>query len=297
MDGLVECVPNVSEGRDSRKLSKLLSRLEGFSDVAVLDLHRDVDHHRSVFTIVGPPSTMQEALFAFVEESQQMLDIRQHQGEHPRIGIVDVVPFIPLPGVSQQECLRLCHRLGNRIGRELHIPVFLYGEASPHSERAGLEAIRQGGVRTLGTKMQSNSLWKPDFGPDHIHPESGALALGVRFFLVAFNVVLATHDMLVAKNIARTVRSSGGGLPELKAMGVNLHSRGVVQVSMNLTDFRVTSLKTAYRAVEKEANRYGVTILESEVVGLVPQAAWEEGLANDLKVRNWDFEKILENRL
>ncbi len=297
MDALVECVPNVSEGRDSRKLSQLVSRLEGFSGVRVVDLHCDVDHHRSVFTIVGPPKTMEEAVFAFVKEAQRLLDLRDQQGVHPRIGVVDVVPFIPLPGVSQQECFGLCEKLGNRVGQELHIPVFLYEKASPHPERAGLEAIRQGGVRTLEQKIQSDPLWKPDFGPDHLHSKSGALVLGVRFFLIAFNVVLATRDLLVAKNIAKTVRSSGGGLPALKAMGVNLHSRGVVQVSMNLTDFRVTSLRTAYRAVEKEAIKYGAAILESEVVGLIPQAAWEEGLASDLKMTKWDSGKILENRL
>ena len=294
---LVECIPNVSEGCDSRVLSQLVRSLEGFSQVALLDLHRDPDHHRSVFTVVGEAPVMEDALLAFVAEVKGLVDIRRHHGHHPRVGIVDVLPLVPMGGMTQEDCIHMGRALGRRIGNELEIPVFFYEAASQNSDRFRLEEIRRGGIESLRHRMETDASWKPDFGPDRLHPTAGALALGVRFFLIAFNVVLQSSDIQVADRIAKKVRTSGGGLPALKAIGVELSSRHLVQVSMNLTDYRITSLADAFWAVEQEAVRHGVKVAESEVVGLIPEKAWEEGLDSTLKIQNWNPDQILETRL
>jgi glutamate formiminotransferase len=297
MDRLVESVPNVSEGRDQGVLSRLIAAIQSIPRVALLDLHVDPDHHRSVFTVAGEPEAMGTALFHFIRQAQQCIDLRTHHGQHPRIGAVDVVPWIPLSGVTMADCAGFAKDLGGRVGQELGIPVFLYDQAGVVPARARLEAIRRGGLTELQERINHEAGWKPDFGPDVLHPSAGAVVIGARFFLIAFNVVLMSRDIQVARHIAGTIRSSGGGLPALKAMGVHLPSRELVQVSMNLTDFRETSLRAAFRAVEQESRRLGVEILESEIVGLVPQAAWDEDLPGDLQLRNWARDRILENRL
>ncbi len=297
MRRLVESVPNISEGRDQSVIAKLITGIQAVPMVALLDVHVDPDHHRSVFTIVGEPEAMSTALFGLVRDAQQLIDIRQHQGEHPRIGAVDVVPWIPFQGVTMEDCVTSANKLGTRIGQELGIPVFLYEQAKRVSLRAKLEAIRRGGLSSLQMRMKTDPEWQPDFGPPLIHPTAGAIAVGARFFLIAFNVVLKSHDLGVARQIAKAIRTSSGGLPSVKAMGVPLPSRQFVQVSMNLTDYRESSLRMAYEAVKREANRNGVDILESEIVGLMPQAAWDEKLWNDLKLRPMKSDPILEHRL
>ena len=297
MNRLVESVPNISEGRDQSVLSILATGIQAVPNVALLDLHVDPDHHRSVFTMAGDPEAMATALFHFIQQAKDCVDLRPHHGQHPRIGAVDVVPLIPLHGVTMEECAGYAKDLGGRVGQELGIPVFLYEQASVMLSRARLEAIRRGGVSGLQERMNHEAVWKPDFGPTVLHPTAGAIAIGARFFLIAFNVVLKSQDLQAARHIACTIRSSGGGLPALKAMGVYLPSRELVQVSMNLTDFRVTSLRAAFQAVERESHRLGVGILESEIVGLVPQAAWDKNLPGDLKLRNWAPDRILETRL
>lgn len=294
MDRLVECVPNVSEGLDKAVLAVLTERIQSVPDVSLLDLHVDPDHHRSVFTLAGEPEAMATALFQFIREAQHSIDLRRHQGQHPRIGAVDVVPWIPLRGVTMEECADYAKDLGRRVGQELGIPVFLYEQAALVSLRARLDIIRRGGLSGLQERMDQEADWKPDFGPNVLHPTAGAVAIGARFFLIAFNVVLKSQDIQVARRIAGTIRSSGGGLPALKAMGVPLSSKGLVQVSMNLTDFRQTSLRAAFQAVERESHRLGVEIQESEIVGLVPQEAWDADLAVDLKLKNWNPEGVLE---
>lgn len=294
MDRLVECVPNVSEGLDKAVLALLTQRIESVPNVALLDLHMDPDHHRSVFTLAGEPEAMATALFRFIQEAQHSIDLRRHQGQHPRIGAVDVVPWIPLRGVTMEECADYAKDLGRRVGQELGIPVFLYEQAALVPLRARLDIIRQGGLSGLQERMYQEADWKPDFGPNVLHPTAGAVAIGARFFLIAFNVVLKSQDIQVARRIARTIRSSGGGLPALKAMGVPLSSKGFVQVSMNLMDFRQTSLRAAFQAVERESHRLGVEIQESEIVGLVPQEAWDADLAADLQLKNWNPEGVLE---
>jgi glutamate formiminotransferase len=294
MDRLVECVPNVSEGLDKAVLALLTERIQSVPNVALLDLHMDPDHHRSVFTLAGEPEAMATALFQFIQEAQHSIDLRRHQGQHPRIGAVDVVPWIPLRGVTMEECAGYAKDLGRRVGQELGIPVFLYEQAALVPLRARLDSIRRGGLSGLQERMYQEANWKPDFGPNVLHPTAGAVAIGARFFLIAFNVVLKSQDIQMARRIARTIRSSGGGLPALKAIGVPLLSKELVQVSMNLMDFRQTSLRAAFQAVERESHRLSVEIEESEIVGLVPQEAWDADLATDLKLKNWNPEGVLE---
>lgn len=294
MDRLVECVPNVSEGRDKAVLALLTERIQSVSNVALLDLHMDSDHHRSVFTLAGEPEAMATALYQVIQEAQQSIDLRRHHGQHPRIGAVDVVPWIPLRGVTMEECAGYANDLGRRVGQELCIPVFLYERAAIVPLRARLDVLRRGGLSGLQERMDQEKDWKPDFGPNVLHPTAGAIAIGARFFLIAFNVVLNSQDIHVARRIASAIRSSGGGLPALKAMGVSLSTTDLVQVSMNLTDFRQTSLRAAFHAVERESHGLGVEIRESEIVGLVPQEAWDADLATDLKLKNWNPEGVLE---
>jgi glutamate formiminotransferase len=294
---LVESVPNISEGRDRAVIAELTAGIQAIPQVALLDVHVDPDHHRSVFTMVGEPEAMGTALFRLVQQAQQLIDIRQHQGAHPRIGVVDVVPWVPFQGVSMEDCVMYAEDLGARVGEELKIPVYLYEQASRVPSRAKLERIRQGGLSGLATRMKTDSGWHPDYGPSMMHPTAGAIAVGARFFLIAFNVVLQSDDLKVAKHIAQAIRTSNGGLPSVKAMGVPLLSRQLVQVSMNLTDFRKTSLRMAFESVKREAHCYGVEIIESEIVGLVPQVAWDQKLLYDLKVTQMTFDPILENRL
>jgi len=297
MRRLVECVPNISEGRDQAVISRLAAGLQSIPSVALLDVHADPDHHRSVFTIVGEPEAVDTAIFGLVQQSQQLIDIRQHQGEHPRIGVVDVVPWIPLQGVTMEDCVTYAQDLGERIGRELEIPVFLYEQAGKVFSRVRLETIRTGGLPALDARMKTDSGWQPDYGPPIAHSTAGAMAVGARFFLIAFNVVLKSHDFVVASQIAKAIRTSSGGLPSLKAMGVPLTSRRLVQVSMNLTDYRETSMRMVFEAVEREANRYHIEILESEIVGLVPRAAWDENFWHDLKLRPMGPDPVVEYRL
>ena len=294
---LVESVPNISEGRDQSVISKLTEGIQAIPNVELLDRHVDADHHRSVFTIVGEPEAMEIALFGLVQQAQHLIDIGEHQGEHPRIGAVDVVPWIPIQGVTIEDCTRYANELGRRIGEQLEIPVFLYEEAGNVSSRRRLEIVRRGGLASLDRRMKTEHEWKPDYGPPKIHPTAGAIAVGARFFLLAFNIVLQSNDLLVANRIAKTIRTSSGGLAAVKAMGVPLISRQLVQVSMNLTDYRETSLRVAFEAVSQEAQRYNVEILESEIVGLVPRAAWDEQLWQDLKLRPIQSDPIIESRL
>jgi len=297
MDRLVESVPNISEGRDKAVLSRLVEGLQATPNLVLLDLHVDPDHHRSVLTLVGEPEAMATALFDLIRKAQQLIDLRRHQGKHPRIGAVDVVPWIPFRGITMEECVGYARSLGAQVGQELNIPVFLYEGASRVSSRARLETIRRGGLSALETRIKTDALWKPDFGPSVLHQTAGAIAIGARFFLVAFNVVLNSNDVAMAHQIAKVIRTSGGGLPSLKAMGVSMPSRSLVQVSMNLTDFRETSLRAAFHAVEEQAHSLGVEILESELVGLVPQAAWDEDLPRDLKIQNGNPDRVIERRL
>jgi glutamate formiminotransferase len=295
MDRLVESVPNVSEGRRDHVIHMLTMTLEQMPGVRLLDRHVDVDHNRSVFTLVGEPKAMHHALFQLIRQAQEVIDVRTHTGQHPRIGAVDVVPWIPLKHMTMEACAEESRKLGARIGSELKIPVFLYEQSCLHPERMRLETIRRGGLAALEERMRYDPTADPDFGPSRIHPSAGVLVTGARFFLLAFNVMLESRDLRLAQMIAKTIRTSGGGLPALKAIGLILPSRGCVQISMNLTDFRKTSLRAAFHAVEQAAARLHVSIRESELVGMIPREAWDEKIHEDLKIANWHSGKVLED--
>ena len=309
MQTIVECVPNFSEGRERRTVDEIAAAIESVPGVFVLDLHMDPDHHRSVVTFAGSKESVGEAAVRAAGKAAERIDMTRHSGEHPRVGATDVVPFVPVRGVALKDCAEIAHEAGREIARRFEIPVYFYGAAALRPERARLEDVRRGGyerLRELGLGdpfWTPDAAWRPDAGPARLHPTAGATIVGARPYLVAFNVNLASADRAAANAIARSVRASGGGLPEVKAMGVLLRSRSVngqtgqAQVSMNLTDLDQTSLGEAYRAVEREAAQLGVSIHSSEIVGLVPQGALAGIGAEEMKLADFSPEKILENRL
>ncbi|MBI5410679.1 MAG: glutamate formimidoyltransferase, partial [Nitrospirae bacterium] len=264
--------------------------------VFLLDEEMDRDHHRSVLTFVGMPEAVAEAAFQATKVAVGLIDLRQHQGGHPRVGAADVVPFIPIRGVTMEDCVVLARRVGKRVGEELSVPVFLYERAASRPDRAPLESIRRGGLEGLADRMRDPA-WTPDFGPPTLHPTAGATVVGARPPLIAYNVNLQTDDLNVAKAIAKTIRTSGGGLPFLKAIGVALPSRSLVQVSMNLTNYEETPIHVAFEAVCREAERLGVPVAGSEVIGLVPQRALVQTSEFFLKLASFDPTQILETRL
>ena len=297
MDCIVECVPNFSEGRDPATIQALIDALASVPRVRLLDHTSDYDHHRSVMTVVGAPDAMEEAMYRAIRIATDLIDLRTHDGVHPRVGSTDVVPFIPIKGISMGECVQAARRLGYRVGTELGIPVFLYERAASHRDHAPLESVRRGGLEGLVFRMASDPDWMPDYGPAKPHDTAGAIVIGARPALIAFNVNLASTDLDLAQAIARTVRQSNGGLRHLKAIGVELASRGLVQVAMNLTDYEATPLHVAFKAVEAEAVRQGVAIAGTEIVGLVPQAAITEAAKDALRLDRLDLRQVLELRI
>ena len=268
---IVECVPNFSEGRDSQTLDALRGAMTAIAGVQLLDVQADAAHHRSVFTLVGPPEAVSEAAFQSIRTARDRIDLTRHQGEHPRMGATDVVPFVPVRDVSMEDCVALARRLGARVGEELGIPVFLYARAATRPERERLPDIRKGEFEGLRERIGTDPAADPDFGPKRIHPTAGAVAIGARPFLVAYNIYLDTADVAIAKEIAKQIRTSSGGLPAVQASGFEVG--GNAQVSMNLLDIDVTPPATVYAAVAAEARARGTAVLRSEVVGLVPERA------------------------
>ena len=311
MPTLVECVPNFSEGRDAEKIARIVDAARAVPGVAILDLHSDASHNRSVLTFVGAPEAVREAAIRLVGEAARLIDMNAHRGEHPRIGATDVVPFIPVEGVSMEDCVRIAHAAGEEIFRRFAIPVYFYEAAALRPNRRPLENIRRGQYEGLREAVLTDSSLRPDVcsstGGPALHPTAGATAVGARKFLVAFNVNLNTSDVAIAKMTARKIRTSGGGLPALKAIGVLLHhevrlegqgsEQDRAQVSMNLTDFEQTSMLAAHQAVEREVARLGVSIHSSELVGLAPQAAFGGATPAQLKLANFSAGMIFENRL
>jgi glutamate formiminotransferase len=294
---LVECVPNFSEGRNTKVVERLIDAVESVAGAFVLDRHIDPDHNRSVITFVAEPSVVVEAAVRVVARAKELIDLTKHKGEHPRIGATDVFPFVPIKGVTMDDCVALAHEAGNRIANELNIPVFFYQYAALKPERKNLETIRRGGLRGLKERIETNEMWLPDVGPPHLHETAGACVVGARKFLIAYNINLKTDNIKIANRIAKTVRASGGGLPYLKAIGIELHTRGIVQVSMNLIDFEKTSIKQAFEAVKHETEKSGIEILSSEIVGLIPQAALDETAECFQTIENFTSQTILENRI
>jgi glutamate formiminotransferase/formiminotetrahydrofolate cyclodeaminase len=297
MDRLVECVPNFSEGRKPETIRRLVEAIESVEGAVVLDTHRDADHNRSVITFVAHASVVVEAALRAVGLAAQLIDLRQHKGEHPRVGATDVLPFVPLRGVTMEECVALAHQAGERIARETGIPVYFYERAALRTERVNLEDVRRDGFEALRETIATHPEWSPDAGPARLHEGAGAIIVGARPFLIAYNVNLRTGDLSIAKRVARAVRARNGGLRYLKALGFDLSTRGLVQVSMNLVNYEKTQLHHAFEAVRREAERYGVAIAGSEIVGLVPQAALDRSAEYYLQIENFAPHLVIENRI
>src|SRR5215471_10181322 len=291
---LVECVPNISEGRDAAKVEAIISAMK-VDGVYLLDKEMDVDHNRCVITLVGDRDAVAEAAIRGVGKAAELIDLTQHQGAHPRIGAADVIPFIPIEGVTIEDCVALAHKVGEQIYQRFKIPVYLYESAATNPDRQNLENIRRGQFEGLRDDIKVNPARKPDFGNAQLHPSAGATVVGARKALIAYNVFLNTKDVDIAKKIAKAVRYSSGGLRYVKGAGFEV--RGLAQVSMNLTDFEQTPIARVYEFVKREAARFGVMPLSSEIVGLIPKKALEEAAEWFLQVENFDSSLILENRL
>lgn len=292
---IVECVPNFSEGRNGKVIEKIADafRVDG---VKLLDYSADVDHNRSVFTVVGEPTELAEAVINAVGVAKDNIDLTKQSGEHPRIGAADVVPFVPIKNVSVEETVELSRFVGQQIATRHGVPVYLYEKSATAANRVNLADIRKGQFEGLSEKMKAEE-WKPDFGNSEPHPTAGATVVGCRPFLVAFNVNLDTPDEEIATKIARRVRFINGGLRFVKALGVKLNSRNVAQVTMNLTDYTKTPVYAAFEAVRMEARRYGVNVIGTEIIGLIPQQALLDCVEYYLQIENFSSDKVLENNL
>ena len=297
ISNLVECVPNFSEGRKTETVERLAQAISSVPTACVLDTHIDPDHNRSVITFVAAPEMVVAAAFGAVKLAAELIDMRQHQGVHPRLGATDVLPFIPISGVTMDDCVALAHTAGERIARELSIPVFFYERAALKPDRVNLEDVRRGALELLREQIAVKPERTPDLGPLMVHENAGAIAVGARPFLIAFNVNLKSRDVSIARAIARVVRARHGGLPFVKALGFELSTRGLVQVSMNLVNYEITGMAQAYDAVRAEARRMGVEVFSTEIVGLVPERALDRNAEYFQRLENLTADKILENRL
>jgi glutamate formiminotransferase len=293
---IIECVPNVSEGRRADVIETFVAAIRAVPGVRLLDYSSDTSHNRSVLTLAGDAAPLKAAILALFERAVAAIDLRTHKGEHPRLGAVDVVPFVPIEGVTMAECVALAQETAADVAQRFGVPVFLYEEASANPARKNLEDIRRGEFEGLIDKC-ARPEWKPDFGPAAPHPTAGATVIGARMPLIAYNINLATDRLDVAKKIAAAIRHSSGGFRFVKAMGITLEHRGVVQVSMNLTNYEKTPIYRVFEVVKREAARYGVNVLESEIVGLVPAAAMIATAEYLLQLEGFKHDQVLETRL
>lgn len=294
MPQLVECIPNFSEARRPEVIDQIVASIQSVPGALLLDRSSDLDHNRTVLTFAGPPDAVEEAAFRAIRTAAELIDLDQHTGEHPRIGATDVCPFVPLQGVSMDECVAISRRLGERVGRELNIPVYLYEAAATLPERINLENIRKGQYEALKTEIETNPARKPDYGPCKL-PKAGATVIGARNPLIAFNVYLTTDDVSIAKKIAKAVRYSSGGLRYVKGLGLLVDGRA--QVSMNLTNYRETPIARVVEFIRREAARYGVGIHHSELVGLIPQDALIDAAVWYTQLDQFSPDQVLEARL
>jgi glutamate formiminotransferase len=293
---LIECIPNVSEGRRPEVVTAFADAIRAVPGVHLLDFSSDPSHNRSVFTLVGDAAGVEAAVLQLFERALAAIDLRNHKGEHPRLGAVDVVPFVPIEGVTMADCVALSKRVGAAVAERFHVPVFLYEEAASTPARRNLEDIRRGEFEGLPAKMSARE-WAPDFGPAVPHPSAGATVIGARMPLIAYNINLATDRLDVAKKIAAAIRHSSGGFRFVKAAGFALENRGLVQVSMNLTNYEKTPIFRVFEVVKREAARYGVQVLESEIVGLIPSAALHAAAEHYLQIEGFKADQVLENKL
>jgi glutamate formiminotransferase/formiminotetrahydrofolate cyclodeaminase len=295
--GWFECVPNFSEGRDEATIARIVAGAEGIAGVTVLDSEQNADHNRSVVTLVGEGPALIEALQAMMRVATALIDLTRHQGEHPRMGATDVVPFVPLGESSTEEAVELAVSLGNWVWDELQIPVYLYGQAARTLARQDLAKVRAGQFEVIRDTIGSDPDRYPDIGEPHVHPTAGAVAIGARPVLIAYNAYLTTADVAVAKKVAKAVRARDGGLLEVKALGFDIRERQQAQVSMNLTDYRRTPIHRAVEAVRREAARFGVEIAETEAVGLVPEDALFDAAEYYLQLNSFDRSTVLERKV
>ena len=294
---LIECVPNFSEGRRQDVIDEIVNCFKGKRGVYLLDHRADEDHNRLVISLVGAPAPIQEALLEAAKVALKHIDMNAHQGGHPRIGAVDVVPFTPIKGITMEECIELAHNFGERYYKETGIPVYFYEDAALRPERKRLEVIRKGQYEVLKDEAKTNPDRRPDIGEACLHPTAGATVIGARKFLVAFNVNLDTPDVNIAKKIAAAVRASSGGFCHVKGIGLALEERGITQVSMNLVDYEKNSLYRVLETIRMEAKRWGVGVVETEVYGMIPLNAILESAAYYLQIAGFDPEQVLELRL
>lgn len=297
MAKLVECVPNFSEGRRPEVIDAIVSEITSVQGVMLLDKEMDKDHNRAVVTFVGGPDEAKEAAFRAIRKAAELIDLEKHQGEHPRMGATDVVPFIPISGMTMDDCVKLAKELGKEVGEKLEIPVYLYEAAATRPDRENLADVRRGEYEGIKSEIGTSPDRKPDFGPSRTHPRAGATAIGARMPLIAFNVYLGTRDVRVARRIAKAIRFGGGGLRYVKALGFDIKERAMVQISMNLVNYLRTPVFRVFEMIKSEAERYGVSIVSSEIVGLTPMNAMMDVADFYLRLENFKKDQILENKL
>lgn len=296
MNQIIECVPNFSEGRDHEKIEKIIDNFRGRKGVKLLDYSNDENHNRLVVTVVGEREPLRDAVLAAVGTAAELIDLTKHEGQHPRMGAVDVIPFIPVRNATMDECIELSKEVGAKIAELYSIPVFLYEKSASAPHRENLAAIRKGEFEGMEEKIHQPE-WHPDFGPEQRHPTAGTVAVGARMPLVAYNINLNTNRLDIATVIAKRIRHINGGFRFVKAMGVDLADRGIVQVSINMTDFTRTALYRVFETVRFEAQRWGVTIAGSEIVGLVPMAALIDTAEYYLGLEDFSMAQVLESRI
>jgi glutamate formiminotransferase/formiminotetrahydrofolate cyclodeaminase len=297
MAKLVECVPNFSEGRRPEVIDAIVSEIKSVQGIMFLDKEMDKDHNRAVITFAGGPQEVKEAAFKAMSKATELIDMEKHEGEHPRMGATDVVPFIPISGITMNECVELARELGHEVGEKLNIPVYLYEAAATRPDRENLADVRKGEYEGIKVEIETNPDRKPDFGPSKMHPRAGATVIGARMPLIAFNVYLGTKDVRVAKRIAKAIRFGGGGLRYVKALGFDIKERGIVQISMNLVNYLGTPIFRVFEMIKSEAERYGVLIVSSEIVGLTPMNAMVNVADFYLRMENFKKGQILETKL
>lgn len=296
MNKIMECVPNFSEGRDLQKIDKIVAPFRSKQGVKLLDYSNDEDHNRLVVTVVGEPEPLRDAVLEAIGVAVELIDLNHHQGQHPRMGAVDVVPFIPIRNVTMEEAVALSKEVGKEVAKRYNLPVFLYEKSASAPHRENLAAVRKGEFEGMAEKIKQPE-WHPDFGLAERHPTAGTVAIGARMPLVAYNINLNTPSLEIAHDIAKKIRFIGGGLRYCKAMGVELKDRGITQVSINMTDYTRTALYRAFELVRVEARRYGVSIVGSEIIGLVPMEALIDTASYYLGLENFSMEQVLEARM
>lgn len=297
MKKIVECVPNFSEGRRPEVIDAIVAAIASVQGIVLLDREMNADHNRAVITFLGEPDACYEAAFRGIKRAMELIDLTQHRGEHPRIGATDVCPFVPIANVTNEECIELAKKLARRVAEELRIPTYLYELAATRPERTDLAVIRKGEFEGLRDAIRTDPSRAPDFGPNELHPTAGATVVGVRFPLIAYNINLNTSDIEIARKIAKAIRFRDGGFRYAKALGFEIREKNCVQVSINMTNYTATPLYRVFEAVKREAERYGVTVRESEIVGLTPQQALVDAATWYLQLDSFSNDQILENRL